>query len=158
MTELMIHTGGGPTKICQLRLDCLVRDAHGKPVLIYTDSDNDRLGRRLPIAEATARIITGQQADVPGPLPRPAPRSPTCRCSRGTHPIAGHPHLQRGFHQRAPQAGRAPIAALLVTTVTGEDGTEHEELFDRRAVVPYAYRHSYAQRHADEGASPDVLR
>jgi hypothetical protein len=25
-------------------------------------------------------------------------------------------------------------------------------------VVPYAYRHSYAQRHADEGVPPDVQR
>ncbi len=42
--------------------------------------------------------------------------------------------------------------------MTGEDGTQHEEIFDRLAVVPYAYRHSYAQRHADEGVPPDVLR
>jgi hypothetical protein len=33
-----------------------------------------------------------------------------------------------------------------------------EVLFDRLAVVPYAYRHSYAQRHADQGVAPDVLR
>lgn len=30
------------------------------------------------------------------------------------------------------------------------DGTE----FDKAAVVLYAYRHSYAQRHADVGTSP----
>ncbi len=34
------------------------------------------------------------------------------------------------------------------------DGTE----FDKAAVVLYAYRHSYAQRHADGGSPPDVLR
>ena len=50
------------------------------------------------------------------------------------------------------------IAHLLVTTVTGADGKQHEQVFDRLAVIPYAYRHSYAQRHADEGVSPDVLR
>ena len=33
-------------------------------MLIYTDSKNHRPGRRLPIAEATARIIVSQQADV----------------------------------------------------------------------------------------------
>ncbi len=50
------------------------------------------------------------------------------------------------------------IAHLLVTTVTGADGQPREQVFDRLAVIPYAYRHSYAQRHADEGVPPDVLR
>lgn len=30
--------------------------------------------------------------------------------------------------------------------------------FPAAVVVPYAYRHSYAQRHADHGTPPDVLR
>ncbi|MBT2408817.1 MULTISPECIES: hypothetical protein [unclassified Streptomyces] len=30
--------------------------------------------------------------------------------------------------------------------------------FNKAAIVPYAYRHSYAQRHADAGVPPDVLR
>ena len=50
------------------------------------------------------------------------------------------------------------IADKLVTTGRSPDGVEHEERFDRRAIVPYSYRHSYAQRHADEGVPPDVLR
>jgi hypothetical protein len=33
-------------------------------------------------------------------------------------------------------------------------GTE----FDKAQVVPYAYRHTYAQRHADDGVPVDVLR
>ena len=74
MTELMIDTGRRPDEICQLRLDCLTRDAHGKPVLIYTDSKNHRPGRRLPVAEATARIIASQQADVRARFPATRPR------------------------------------------------------------------------------------
>jgi hypothetical protein len=42
--------------------------------------------------------------------------------------------------------------------VTGADGQQRQEVVDRLAVIPYAYRHSYAQRHADEGVAPDVLR
>jgi hypothetical protein len=38
--------------------------------------------------------------------------------------------------------------------LTTSDGTP----FDRRRVVLYAYRHSYAQRHADAGVPIDVLR
>ena len=33
-------------------------------------------------------------------------------------------------------------------------GTE----FDKGKIVPYSYRHTYAQRHADAGIAPDVLR
>ena len=33
------------------------------------------------------------------------------------------------------------------------DGTE----FDKTRIVPYAYRHTYAQRHADAGVPVDVL-
>jgi hypothetical protein len=34
------------------------------------------------------------------------------------------------------------------------DGRE----FDKSKIVPYSYRHTYAQRHADAGIAPDVLR
>lgn len=64
MTELMMDTGRRPDEIVQLRLDCVVRDAHSKPVLVYTDSKNHRPNRRLPIAEATAAVIADQQANV----------------------------------------------------------------------------------------------
>jgi len=157
MTELMMDTGRRPDEICQLRLDCLTRDGHGKPVLIYTDSKNHRPNRRLPIAEATARIITSQQADVcarfPGTPARDLPLFPRDT----TNPDGTAAHSEQAFTNAHRQWVNS-IAHLLVTTVTGADGKQHEQVFDRLAVIPYAYRHSYAQRHADEGVSPDVLR
>jgi integrase len=157
MTELMMDTGRRPDEICQLRLDCLDRDAQGKPVLIYTDSKNHRPGRRLPVAEATARIIVSQQADVCARfLATPAadlplfPRDNTNPTGTGTYNEAGFTNTHRKWINL--------IAGKLVTTATGEDGQPAERVFDRLAVVPYAYRHSYAQRHADEGVAPDVLR
>jgi hypothetical protein len=30
--------------------------------------------------------------------------------------------------------------------------------FNKARIIPYAYRHTYAQRHADVGIAPDVLR
>jgi integrase len=157
MTELMIDTGRRPDEICQLRLDCLTRDAHGKPVLIYTDSKNHRPGRRLPVAEATARIITSQQADVRARFAATPvsdlplfPRDKTNPHGTGTYSEAVFTSAHRKWVDL--------IAGQLVTTVTGEDGTQHEQVFDRLAVIPYAYRHSYAQRHADQGVPPDVLR
>jgi site-specific recombinase XerD len=157
MAELMIDTGRRPDEICQLRLDCLARDAHGKPVLIYADSKNHRPGRRLPVAEATARIIARQQADVRARFPATAagdlplfPRDRTNPRGTGTYSEAVFTSAHRKWVDL--------IAGQLVTTVTSADGTRHEEAFDQLAVVPYAYRHSYAQRHADEGVPPDVLR
>jgi integrase len=157
MTELMMDTGRRPDEICQLRLDCLARDAHGKPVLIYTDSKNHRPNRRLPVAEATARIIASQQADVrarfPGTAARDLPLFPRDR----TNPDGSATYNEPAFTNTHRQWVNS-IAHLLVTTVTGADGKQHEQVFDRLAVIPYAYRHSYAQRHADQGVPPDVLR
>jgi hypothetical protein len=34
------------------------------------------------------------------------------------------------------------------------DGRE----FDKARIIPYAYRRTYAQRHADAGVAPDLLR
>ncbi len=142
MTELMMDTGRRPDEICQLRLDCLERDAQGKPVLIYTDSKNHKPGRRLPIAEETARIIASQQADVrakypgtpPGDLPL-FPRDYTNPDGTGTYVETGLSNTHRQWVNL--------ITGKLVTTVTGEDGRPVEQAFDRLAVVPYAYRHSY---------------
>jgi integrase len=61
--------------------------------------------------------------------------------------------------------GRTSIRATVLTNVhrewvdslgdlSGEDGKP----FPAAAVVAYAYRHSFAQRHADAGTPMDVLR
>jgi integrase len=51
-----------------------------------------------------------------------------------------------GFAHRA-WVGKMPVLRT-------SDGTE----FDKRRIFPYAYRHTYAQRHADAGMPIDVLR
>ena len=62
----------------------------------------------------------------------------------GTKPILGstYSHAHRIF---------ADAIAHLLTDADGQQ-------VDPALVVPYAYRHSYAQRHADAGVAPDVLR
>ena len=40
-------------------------------MLIYTDAKNNQPGRRLPLAEATAAVITAQQAYVRARCPDP---------------------------------------------------------------------------------------
>ena len=61
----------------------------------------------------------------------------------GARPISVQSLIQR----HRDWIGRMPALALA-------DGSE----FAKDKIVPYCYRHTYAQRHADAGIAPDVLR
>lgn len=146
--ELLIDTGRRPDEIGSLPWDCLETDEHGKSVLIYTDFKNNRIGCRLPIPDSTAEIIVRQKKAVRACFPNteltklplfPRPRQNT----DGTHPFRVQ-HIGN-VHRRWINA----MPPLLLA-----DGTE----FPKLELVPYCYRHSYAQRHADAGTLPDVLR
>jgi len=149
ITELLIDTGRRPDEICTLPWDCLERDASGNPVLIYTDAKNNRPGRRLPISEATAAVIVAQKDWAHQQHPHtPAGILVLFPCDKGnkdgTKPI------------RADAYGNAHriFADAITHLLADADGQQ----VDPALVVPYAYRHSYAQRHADAGVPPDVLR
>jgi integrase len=146
--RLLIDTGRRPTEICRLTWDCLDHGPDGNDTLVYTDFKNNRLGRRLPIAEATTEVIREQQRYVRERFP--------------DAPVAALTLIPRVT--RNP-LGRRPISLSTLTDVhrrwvdalpalPGSDGLE----FDRTAIFLYAYRHSYAQRHADAGTPVDVLR
>jgi integrase len=49
--EILIDTGRRPDEICRLDLDCLTRDGQGKPVLLYSNWKEERIGRELPVHE-----------------------------------------------------------------------------------------------------------
>ena len=146
--ELAIDTGRRPGEICDLAFDCWARDDDGLPVLIFDNNKANRLGRRLPIAEATAQLLIAQQQRVRALFPstpvgelRLLPtdrRNPDGRSSITAFSLA--------FHHREWVARLPPLCTA--------DGVE----LDKRRIVLYAYRHSYAQRHADAGVPIDVLR
>lgn len=146
--ELLMDTGRRPEEILQLRYDCLDTAADGKYVLVYAEFKINREGRRLPITDTTANLIRSQQQAVRALYP--------------DTPV-GELALLPG-KQRNPRGTRSLTLSSLSTVHRGwvdglppllvADGTE----FDKAAVVLYAYRHSYAQRHADAGTPPDVLR
>lgn len=146
-TELLIDTGRRPEDIVALPLDCLAADANGSPVLIYDNHKANRLGRRLPIPAATAEAIRAQQQRVRDRFPH-TPVSelkllPTGWANRdGRRPLTvpALSHAHRDWIGSLPPMLRA-------------DGTEYNK--DR--IIPYAYRHTYAQRHADAGVPIDVL-
>jgi integrase len=146
--ELAIDTGRRPEEIATLAWDCLARDADGAPVLVYDNHKAGREKRRLPITDATAKVLLAQQQRVRTRYPAtpvaelkllPADR----RNPRGAKALTA---FTLSF------AHRAWVARL--PALTTSDGTE----FDKRRVILYAYRHTYAQRHADAGVPIDVLR
>jgi integrase len=148
VVELLIDTGRRPDEICALAWDCLARDSDGSPVLVYENHKANRLSRRLPVAEATAQVILAQQQRVrdrfPGQPVSTLVLLPAARSNRtGDKPVS--PGTLDKRH-------RAWVTALPVLRTS--DGRE----FDKARVIPYAYRHTYAQRHADAGIAPDVLR
>ena len=145
--QIAIDTGRRPEDILGLPLDCLARDADGAPVLVYDNAKAHRLGRRLPVSEATATVITAQQARVRARFPPPRAASCGCCPPRGATPAGASPSPSPCW-----TTGTSEWVAGLGTLRT-RDGCE----FDKAKAVPYAYRHSYAQRHADAGVPIDVL-
>jgi integrase len=145
--EILIDTGRRPEDVVALPLDCLSSDAGGSPVLVYDNLKAGRRGRRLPVPAATARSVREQQERVRAQFP-------------GT-PVSELKLLPTGWANRD---GRRPLTVSALSSAHREwisslppllldDGTE----FNKDRVVPYAYRHTYAQRHADAGVPVDVL-
>ena len=146
-TQLGIDTGRRPEEILALPLHCLARDTDGGPVLVYDNAKADRLSRRLPITETTAAVIATQQARVRQRFPdTPAGELkllPSPRRNPNGHRAISIATLGDRHREWADELG--PLHT--------SDGGE----FDKTKIVPYAYRHTYAQRHADAGVGIDVL-
>ena len=146
-TELLMDTGRRPEEVLRLRWDCLGRDPDGAAVLVYDNHKRYRRDRRLPISQATADLIVAQQAHVRERFPDTPLAElvllPTPHANPdGRRPISGG--LLNLRHRT--WIDQLPVLRL-------DDGTE----VDASKIVPYAYRHTYAQRHADAGVAIDVL-
>jgi integrase len=146
--RLLIDTGHRPAEVCQLPWVCLDQDRDGKYALIYTDFKNNRVGRRLAISDTTAARIIEQKQPVRRRFPDTPPADlaliPRATRSRdGSRPSSDD--ILASAHRRWVDD---------LEPLVGPDRTE----FDKSAVFLYAYRHCYAQRHADAGTPVDVLR
>lgn len=149
ITEVLIDTGRRPDEVCTLEWDCLERDPSGSPVLIYTDAKNNRPGRRLPISEATAAVITAQKDWARHRYPH-TPSDDLALFPRDKGNKDGTKPIRADAYGNAHRIFADEIAHLLLDA----DGQQVSPAL----IVPYAYRHSYAQRHADAGVQLDVLR
>jgi integrase len=145
--KIAIDTGRRPEDILALPLNCLTRDHDGAPVLVYDNAKSDRLGRRLPISEVTAAVIIGQQDEARARFPAtPAAELkllPATRCNPDGHKPISLSMLE-GRHREWVDA---------MDGLCTSDGVA----FDKAKIFPYAYRHTYAQRHADCGVPIDIL-
>lgn len=147
-------TGRRPEEVCRLRLDCL-RDDDGE-VLIWDNFKRKRFNRRLPITSATADAIREWRDTRAQLLLRTASADylfPARGSSGGRD--SSTPHLTTADLQTALRTWVRSIPEIHSDT-TGKDGKPLP--YDRSRIYPYAFRHSYAQRHADAGADVDVLK
>ncbi len=157
--ELMMDTGRRPGEIASLMLDCLETDPDGKPVLIYDNHKAHRKDRRLPIAAATAAVITAQQERtrarfpgtpdsqlrlIPAPMKNPAGRRP----------------MADDWISTCHRAWVGGLPDVAVPTAVDDGGRQVTRMlpFSKEKIVPRAYRHTYAQRHADAGVDVTVLQ
>src|SRR5664280_1384481 len=139
--------GSDPKTSSTCRWTACSATSRAPPCWSMDNAKADRLGRRLPISEATAAVITAQQARVRQRFPDTP---------------AGEPKLLPS-PRRNPDGRRAISIAMLgdrhrewadkLGPLRSRDGAE----FDASRIVPYAYRHTFAQRHADAGVGIDVL-
>jgi site-specific recombinase XerD len=145
--ELLMATGRRPREICVLPYDCLDRDTDSKHALVYTDFKNNRTGRRLPIDDATAALVLQQQQLVRAQFPDTPIEQLVLLPRKERNPHGTSPQsldALRGFHRSWVNT----LGPMRLAT-----GSE----FNMAAVILYAYRHSFAQRHADAGTPVDVL-
>jgi integrase len=149
--ELGAGVGRRTSELCALRYDCLDYDEHtgedgtcrSSPVLVHDMPKVGKTNCRLPIHEREARIITAQRARVRAAYPvTPVERlvlfPRPLKNPDGTKPI-GTSQLQREM--------RAWVGALERLDGPERDPAGRPVPFPRDRIFPYAFRHSFAQRH-----------
>ncbi|MFJ8605556.1 hypothetical protein ACIREM_44045 [Streptomyces shenzhenensis] len=153
--ELIIDTGRRPNEICKLPWQCLDRESDGTPVLVYDNTKNLRHPRRLPIPGATAALVIRQQQLARARFPA----TPTDKLKLFPAGLANPHGTKATTYEWVSAKHRAWVKGLpdfLVPTVIVEEGNRVTTMlpFDKNKIYPYAYRHTYAQRHADAGVPP----
>lgn len=158
--ELQAGVGRRTGELCALAFDCLDYDEHvgedgerrQAPVLVHDMPKVNKVGCRLPITEREAAIIRAQQARVRAAFPATA----TARLvlfPRLTKNPDGTKPIDPARLQKAIQVWARSLPRLDVT-----DGSGRPAPFPPEFVVPYAFRRSFAQRHADAGTPVDTLK
>ena len=153
--ELQMRTGRRPQEIAHAPFKCLEHEQRvredGKleclPVFVYRPEKRPKTRKELPIFAEERGLIKRMQAVARERFPDADPNR---------LPLLPRQRLNRDGRKPLPESTLAVKMRQWVTRLgelVGPDG----EPFDRAKVFPYAFRHSYAQRLADEGASESEL-
>lgn len=147
---LLRDTGRRPWEIRWLRMDCLEAQ-DGEYILIWDNHKSRRNRRRLEISRDTAFAIQEWLA-IRRTLKVPA------RSKTFLFPTARHGYDACLDADTVAKMLRRWVDDLpeLVTDTVDKDGLPLA--FDRNRIFAYAFRHTYAQRHADAGTELHTLR
>ncbi|CAL9327190.1 Tyrosine recombinase XerC (plasmid) [Streptomyces sp. SudanB182_2057] len=150
---LLRDTGRRPLEICSLPRDCL-ETRNDQICLVWNNHKARRHRRRLPITTATAQAIRTwkeRREQLQSSLP---PTGADYLFPALTH-LAVRPYLPTNYLGETLRDWADSIPHL---HGEGTDTHGNPLPFDRSLIYAYAFRHSYAQRHADAGTPLDVLR
>ncbi|MGW5440491.1 tyrosine-type recombinase/integrase [Nocardia asteroides] len=148
---ILRDTGRRPQEICSLSADCLEQDGEDF-ILLWSNHKSRRFRRRLPIIAQTAEAIKawqGRRRHIPAPAESSAYLFPAITSA------AGSPYMTTAS---LSQAIRLWVHSMATLDSDAVDDNGLPVPVDPSLIYPYAFRHSYAQRHADAGVPVDVLR
>ncbi|MEV7691359.1 tyrosine-type recombinase/integrase [Streptomyces bungoensis] len=149
---LLRDTGRRPNEIVSLPLECLqTRQDHTS--LVWDNHKARRRRRRLPITASTAQAVRAwrKRRDQ---LQTSLPPAGADYLFPALTPLATRRHLHTSYLSETLRHWAHSIPAL---HAEGTDSAGAPLPFDRSLIYAYAFRHSYAQRHADAGTPLDVL-
>ncbi|MFJ3218265.1 tyrosine-type recombinase/integrase [Kitasatospora sp. NPDC086801] len=149
---ILRDTGRRPLEVAGLDLNCL-RYNSGEYELIWHNFKGKRLRRTLPMAgmEAVSAIKEWQALRATIDVPK---KSAPFLFPTLTDKTASA-HLPTGYISKAIRAWIDGLPGL-DSEEPGPDGSPLP--FDRSAIFPYAFRHTFCQRYADAGVEPHVLQ
>jgi hypothetical protein len=148
---LLRDTGRRPWEVRWLRTDCLEADG-SEYVLIWDNHKSRRNKRRLEISRETAFAIQAW-LEIRRTLKIPARSRTFLFPAASSHAYDACIDSDTVAKMLRSWVGSLPT---LITDAVDKDGRPLE--FDRSRIFAYAFRHTYAQRHADAGTPLHTLR
>ncbi|MGW0509031.1 tyrosine-type recombinase/integrase [Streptomyces olivaceoviridis] len=145
-------SGRRPLEVVSLPRNCLERE-RDEVSLIWNNHKGRRMRRRLPITSSTVAAIEKWQTLRDG-LPE-APSVSEPYLFPAITSAGGSDHLMSNNLSAGMRTWVDNLESLNSDTMDTEGNVIP---FDRSLIYPYAFRHSFAQRHADAGTPIDVLR
>ncbi|MGH9066196.1 MAG: tyrosine-type recombinase/integrase [Acidimicrobiales bacterium] len=153
--RLLKGTGRRVGEVASLGLECLAADEHGKDVLVYDNHKAGRMGRRLPLADSALAAAVREQQDWVRSRFSATPVEQLWLLPRPHKNSDGTNHIDTGLINAWFRAWLALIPAIEAGPL---DEHGRPVSFDKTAIRPHAFRHTYAQTMADSGVAPSVLR